>query len=405
MANSSPYLTDQAVLSASPEVVGLERQRKLADLLTSQAFQSPQGQMISGHYVMPATTQQLQPLLGALLGSTLNKSLDEKQVQLAAALRGEKSSKIQQFAELQKTNPSEAMVFALNSGVPELAQIAQEKLKGLTLAPGAVHVSTDLGGNQIRQEGNPDLPETLKYAISVGQLPPNPATWTPQQAGLARQIIESKSRAGATNVSLSTEKSYGTNLADKFSTKDAALNDAAEAGVNSIRNIQNQKQILNSGKFFSGPTANVQQALASYGNALGVGGKDSNELAANTQSLISGGAKITLDNIKSSGLGAGQGFTDKDLQFLQDAQSYKIIWSKESIDRVLNLQEKAAKTNIDKWNTRLQDIPKSASAPLGIRPIQVPTYSNQPAGNQPTGNQMPARSNVVNEALSIIQGK
>jgi len=397
---ASPYLTEQAGLIQSPEIVGLERQRKLADLLTSQAFQSPQGQMISGQYVKPATTQQLQPLLSALLATGMNKNLDEKQTQLAAALKGEKTTKIQKFAELQKTDPSSALSFALDSGVPELADFAKERLKGHTLAPGAVHVSTDLGGNQIRQEGNPDLPETLKYAISVGQLPPNPATWTPQQAGLAKQIIESKSRAGAANVNVSTEKSYGQHLAEGFSKKDVALSDAAESGVNSIRNIQNQKQILNSGKFFSGPTANVQQALASYGNALGVGGKDSNELAANTQSLISGGAKITLDNIKSSGLGAGQGFTDKDLQFLQDAQSYKVIWNKESIDRVLTLQEKVAKANIDKWNNRLQDIPKSASGPLGIRPIQAPTYNTQPAGNP-----APARSNVVNEALSIIQGR
>jgi hypothetical protein len=356
--------------------------------------------MISGQYVKPATTQQLQPLLSALLATSMNKNLDERQTQLATALRGEKTTKIQKFAELQKTDPSSALSFALDSGVPELADFAKERLKGHTLAPGAVHVSTDLGGNQIRQEGNPDLPETLKYAISVGQLPPNPATWTPQQAGLAKQIIESKSRAGAANVNVSTEKSYGQHLAEGFSKKDVALSDAAESGVNSIRNIQNQKQILNSGKFFSGPTANVQQALASYGNALGVGGKDSNELAANTQSLISGGAKITLDNIKSSGLGAGQGFTDKDLQFLQDAQSYKVIWNKESIDRVLTLQEKVAKANIDKWNNRLQDIPKSASGPLGIRPIQAPTYNTQPAGNP-----APARSNVVNEALSIIQGR
>jgi len=399
---ASPYLTEQAGLIQSPEVVGLERQRKLADLLTSQAFQSPQGQMISGQYVKPATTQQLQPLLSALLATGMNKNLDEKQSELAAALRGEKTTKIQKFAELQKTDPSSALSFALNSGVPELADIAKERLKGHTLAPGAVHVSTDLGGNQTRLEGNPDLPESIKYAISIGQLPSKPENWSPQQAALAKQIVESKGRstASTTNVSLSTEKSFGTNLADKFATKDSALHDSAEAGVNAIKNIQNQKQILNSGKFFSGPTANVQQALASYGNALGVGGKDSNELAANTQSLISGGAKITLDNIKSSGLGAGQGFTDKDLQFLQDAQSYKIIWSKESIDRVLNLQEKAAKANIDKWNNRLQDIPKSASGPLGIRPIQAPTYNTQPAGNP-----APARSNVVNEALSIIQGK
>ena len=91
---ASPYLTEQAGLIQSPEIVGLERQRKLADLLTSNALQSPQGQMISGHYVKPATTQQLQPLLSALLASNMNQNLDEKQTQLAAALRGEQSKSV-----------------------------------------------------------------------------------------------------------------------------------------------------------------------------------------------------------------------------------------------------------------------------------------------------------------------
>jgi len=94
---ASPYLTEQAGLIQSPEVVGLERQRKLADLLTSQAFQSPQGQMISGHYVKPATSQQMQPLLSALLATNMNQNLDEKQTQLAAALRGEQSKAVEDY--------------------------------------------------------------------------------------------------------------------------------------------------------------------------------------------------------------------------------------------------------------------------------------------------------------------
>lgn len=115
MANS-PYLTDQAVLGASPEVVGLERQRRLADLLTSQAFQSPQGQMISGQYVKPAITQQIQPLLGALLGSSMNKNLDEKQTQLAAALRGKKTEEINQIMSAVKSGDKElAAALAANS--------------------------------------------------------------------------------------------------------------------------------------------------------------------------------------------------------------------------------------------------------------------------------------------------
>jgi len=152
MANS-PYLTDQAVLGASPEVVGLERQRKLADLLTSQSFQSPQGQMISGHYVKPAATQQMQPLLSALLATNLNKNLDEKQTQLAAALRGKQTQDIQKYAELQKTNPNEALQFALGSDNPTLKTLAQDELKGIKLGEGETFTRPSLGGGVTELKG------------------------------------------------------------------------------------------------------------------------------------------------------------------------------------------------------------------------------------------------------------
>jgi len=152
MANS-PYLTDQAVLGASPEVVGLERQRRLADLLTSQAFQSPQGQMISGQYVKPAITQQIQPLLGALLGSTLNKSLDEKQTQLAAALRGKQAQDIQTYADLQKTDPSAALRFAISSDNPTLKTLAQDELKGMKLGEGETFTRPSLSGGVTELKG------------------------------------------------------------------------------------------------------------------------------------------------------------------------------------------------------------------------------------------------------------
>jgi len=153
MANSSPYLTDQAVLGASPEVVGLERQRRLADLLTSQAFQSPQGQMISGQYVKPAITQQIQPLLGALLGSTLNKSLDEKQTQLAAALRGKQAQDIQTYADLQKTDPSAALRFAISSDNQTLKTLAQDELKGMKLGEGETFTRPSLSGGVTELKG------------------------------------------------------------------------------------------------------------------------------------------------------------------------------------------------------------------------------------------------------------
>jgi hypothetical protein len=84
------YLTDQALLAQNPELQDLSRQRKLAEMLTSKAFEQPQGQMISGHYVKPSWTQQLAPLASGIAGQAMGKNLDEKQLKLAEAVRGKK---------------------------------------------------------------------------------------------------------------------------------------------------------------------------------------------------------------------------------------------------------------------------------------------------------------------------
>ena len=169
MANS-PYLTDQAVLGASPEVVGLERQRRLADLLTSQAFQSPQGQMISGQYVKPAITQQIQPLLGALLGSSMNKNLDEKQAQLAAALRGKQAQDIQTYAELQKTDSSAALRFALGSDNPTLKTLAQDELKGQLLPEGATYQRSNLATGKMETIGQGGAKYHPPISVDMGTM-------------------------------------------------------------------------------------------------------------------------------------------------------------------------------------------------------------------------------------------
>jgi hypothetical protein len=81
-------LTEQQLLSTDPDVLGLQRQRKLAELLTGQAFNAPQGQMISGRYVAPSNLQQALPMISAAIGGLSNANLDTKQTELAAALRG-----------------------------------------------------------------------------------------------------------------------------------------------------------------------------------------------------------------------------------------------------------------------------------------------------------------------------
>ena len=122
-------LTEQQLLSQDPEVLGLQRQRALANLLTGQAFNAPQGQVISGHYVKPSALQSALPMINAAIGGLTNANLDEKQMALAEALRGRSASEINEYAKLAKTNPDAAAEFARNAKTPELRAIG---LKSLT---------------------------------------------------------------------------------------------------------------------------------------------------------------------------------------------------------------------------------------------------------------------------------
>jgi hypothetical protein len=139
-------LTEQQLLSTDPEVLGLQRQRQLANLLTGQAFNQPQGQMISGHYVKPSALQSALPMINAAIGGLTNANLDTKQTELAAALRGQKAEAYTKFQELM-SNPAtrgEAMKYA--AGNQYLQPLAQELMKGMKLAEGEKFVMPNLGG-------------------------------------------------------------------------------------------------------------------------------------------------------------------------------------------------------------------------------------------------------------------
>ena len=80
----SPYLDQNA-----PEILALERQRKLADLLQSRALEQPQGQMVSGRFVAPSLVQQLAPLANAYMGRKAGEDVESRQAKLANLIRGQ----------------------------------------------------------------------------------------------------------------------------------------------------------------------------------------------------------------------------------------------------------------------------------------------------------------------------
>jgi len=108
---------EQEALNFNPELQDVSRQRKLADLLMAQGMQQPQGQMISGHYVAPSFTQQLNPLANILAGQAVGERADTKQAEMASALRTQGNAAVQKVMQTFKQNP--------NLGVQEAAQLQQ----------------------------------------------------------------------------------------------------------------------------------------------------------------------------------------------------------------------------------------------------------------------------------------
>lgn len=149
-----------------------------------------------------------------------------------------------------------------------------------------------------------------------------------------------------------------------------------------LANVNESKKILKSGKFFSGSPANVQLEMAKMADAFGLGGSDTKTKAANTQTLITNAAGATLDSIAGSGLGAGQGFTDKDLKFLQEAKSFRIDMTDTNINRILDLQERAAKASVNRYNQRLKTLPQASIQTMGLTPITLPRTADEIVGGQ-----------------------
>lgn len=159
-------LTEQQLLSQDPEVLGLQRQRQLANLLTGQAFNQPQGQMISGHYVAPSGLQQALPMINAAIGGMTNANLDTKQTEMAAALRQRKGEALSKFQELM-SNPetrSQAMSYAVQQ--PDLQALATELMKPRDVAEGGKVVIPGFGSEGIEiAKGNPKYRAPLHFDV------------------------------------------------------------------------------------------------------------------------------------------------------------------------------------------------------------------------------------------------
>jgi hypothetical protein len=395
-----------------PEMQDISRQRDLAKLLLQKGLNDNlQGQMVSGRYVGASPIQGIANIYSAYKGNQMIKEADRKQAELAEMLRQQGEKDFQAYGEAitpiagveakpefiprlqtamddqgmptmgyqapveavpeKKADFAKGMQILRSSKDPETRQLAKllmaEQMKTLILPEGSTAIRGSLfgsGGQTI--QGAPKEPTEYKEYVKA------------KEGGFQGSFFDYQTalkKSGATNVTVpvNTEKSYGSAFGQGLAKNDLDLYDTAQRAPEVLNNVLSTKKLLDSGNVYTGFGANAKLDLARVGTALGVVGKETADKVANTQQLFSNRAQATLDSIKSSGLGAGQGFSNKDREFLEAAKLGNITYDRETLNRQLLIEEKVARAAVNKWNTRYKSIPKSAIDPTGINPVSIPS--------------------------------
>lgn len=206
-----------------------QRKRQLANLLTQQGVQAPQGQVVSGRFVAPNPMQYLSQLFNVYQGQNLQKQADTEQAALAQKLREQKVKGLQEFMASSEDRPEQTVYGAgvegptmkyqpaqpavpygqriakLTETNPELGnQLLADLLKTHNVAEGGTLQRGTLGGGfETVAQGKPKLPDAVDAAVSfLGLQYKNPKDWTPEE----RRAIEMKAleykRSGAANINL-----------------------------------------------------------------------------------------------------------------------------------------------------------------------------------------------------------
>ena len=169
----------------NPEMLGIDRQRALAQMLLKQGMQMPQGEMIGNRYVGASPWQFIGNLAQQYIGKQIGETADTEQLALAKKIREQEGVDLTRFSELQygtperqvqqagptieggnlpiqqvaaqQPNPMAAYQFAAQSQSPLIRSQLAEMLKGQKLGEGEVYqrYNPSTGKNEIVGQGAP----------------------------------------------------------------------------------------------------------------------------------------------------------------------------------------------------------------------------------------------------------
>lgn len=166
---SNPFLTQAPLqtMGVTPEAAQLQRQQQFAAMLMNQG-QQPQGQMVSGRFVAPSWTQQLQSLVNPMIGGYMANEADKRALALQTAQDRAAQENIFSALKTMRGTPEEIVYGAGMEGPTKETKAAvvgdKEKALAMLLRPNRTALETNLAGKILEQQWkDPKWEKDVRY--------------------------------------------------------------------------------------------------------------------------------------------------------------------------------------------------------------------------------------------------
>lgn len=219
----------------------------------------------------------------------------------------------------------------------------------------------------------------------------------------AQQFEINKAGAGAAKYNAqfinTGESAYGKKIGESLGDADAEAIAAARKAPQQWQTAQRILDLLRKNPI-TGTGANVRLELNKALATIGITGS---ARADATQLLAAQLAQGTLANIKSSGLGSGNGFTDKDRTFLQQASSGEISMTPGALARLAQLNQRSA---VQAREAGRRVIGRMAGNPATAALVQgFAAELDTPLNGAPAKKPTPASETTAEKAQRILRAR
>ncbi len=232
-----------------------------------------------------------------------------------------------------------------NVGAPMLKAIGQgdydslsneEFLKVLSGEKATLKVYTDATGQarpfRVNESGRVYNADTEKWAL-------------PSELGLTQAAQLTKTITDADRIA--------SKLKDKATDNFLIANEKALSAQKVLEINANSRSLMEEG-IITGAGANFLAGMASIGTQLGIVPQGVTDSLVATQTFMAERGKQVLALLGSGDVGAGTGISDKDVQFMKEVAGQQITLNKETLSRIMRIEEQAARNSIAKNNQSLE---------------------------------------------------